>query len=61
MFEQFTKNISGHEKYLLFSLAVFLVFFIVVAVMLLKIKKAHIDHMSQVPFADNSIDVPNTH
>lgn len=61
MFKQFTENISGHENYLLFSLFMFLAFFIVVAVMLFRTKKAHIDHMSEMPLADNSIDVPNTH
>lgn len=52
MFKQFTENISGHQVYLLSSLGIFLVFFIVVALLLLRIRKAHIDHMSSLPLQD---------
>lgn len=52
MFKQFTENISGHQIYLLFSLGIFLVFFIVVAILLLKMRKQHVDEMSNLPLQD---------
>jgi len=56
MFKQFTENISGNQVYLLCSLGIFLVFFIVVTVLLLRIRKPHIEHMSDMPLNDNSLD-----
>ena len=53
MFKQFTENVSGAQAYLLFSLGIFLVFFIVVAVMLFRLRKQHIDHMRDLPLNDS--------
>lgn len=60
MFKQFTENIQGNQVYLLFSLAIFLVFFIIVTVLLLRLKKSHVDHMSAIPLNDNEGEVLNT-
>jgi cbb3-type cytochrome oxidase subunit 3 len=60
MFKQFTENIQRNQVYLLFSLAIFLVFFIIVTVLLLKLKKGHVDHMSAIPLNDNEGEVLNT-
>ncbi len=60
MFKQFTENISGHQIYLLFSLGIFLVFFIVVTVLLIRIRKSHIDHMSALPLNDGDDIQPST-
>lgn len=54
MFKQFTENISGHEVYLLSSLGIFLVFFIVVTVLLIRLRKAHTQYMSDLPLEDGS-------
>lgn len=54
MFKQFTENISGTQQYLMFSLWVFLLFFIVVTILLIRLKKQHIDHMSDLPLNDNT-------
>jgi len=60
MFKQFTENISGHQVYLLSSLGIFLVFFIVVTILLLRIRKAHIEYMSDLPLKDGGeIQSPN--
>lgn len=59
MFKQFTENISGNQIYLLFSLGIFLVFFIVVTVVLMRIRKQHVDHMSELPLHDNLINPSN--
>ncbi|OCX53884.1 hypothetical protein BEL04_06250 [Mucilaginibacter sp. PPCGB 2223] len=53
MFKQFTENIQGNQVYLLFSLAIFLVFFIVVTIVLLRLQKKYVDHMSDLPLQDN--------
>jgi len=54
MFKQFTENLSGAQAYLLFSLGIFLVFFIVVAVMLFRLRKQHVDHMRDLPLHDGN-------
>jgi cbb3-type cytochrome oxidase subunit 3 len=56
MFKQFTENINANQAYLLFSLGIFFVFFIVVTVMLIRIRKQHVDHMSDLPLQDNLTD-----
>lgn len=58
MFKQFTENINANQAYLLFSLGIFFVFFIVVAVMLIRIRKQHADHMSDLPLQDSLNDLP---
>ena len=52
MFKQFTENIAGNQGYLLSSLGIFLIFFIVVTIMLMRLNKQHIDHMSDLPLND---------
>lgn len=52
MFKQFTENIKGTEIYLLSSLGIFLIFFIVVTIMLMRIRKHHIDYMGDLPLND---------
>jgi len=56
MFKQFTENVAGNEVYLLLSLAIFLVFFIVVSVMLIRSHKDHNDYMSDIPLHDSLIE-----
>ncbi|MGZ3944121.1 MAG: hypothetical protein ACXVJB_04220 [Mucilaginibacter sp.] len=52
MFKQFTENIDGNQVYLMFSLFIFLVFFIVVTFLLLRLRKQHVDYMSDIPLND---------
>lgn len=58
MFKQFTENISGNQVYLIFSLAIFLLFFIVVAIMLVRMRRQHASHMSDLPLHDSLLS-PN--
>jgi hypothetical protein len=58
MFKQFTENINANQAYLLFSLGIFFVFFIVVTVMLIRIRKVHVDHMRDLPLQDSLNDLP---
>jgi len=56
MFDQFVKNVSGQQAYLIFSLWLFLVFFVVVSFLLYITKKQHTDRMSDLPLEDGTID-----
>ncbi len=60
MFKQFTENISGNQVYLITSLAIFLLFFIVVTVMLLRSRKDHNDYMSDMPLKDSFVKSDTT-
>lgn len=52
MFKQFLDNATGYNSYLLASLGIFLLFFILVAVLLLRMKKDDINYMSDLPLND---------
>lgn len=49
MFKQFINSLKGDESFMLASLLIFLLFFIVATVALIKMKKNHIDYMSNIP------------
>lgn len=53
MFSQFLDNVTGKQEYLVFSMFVFLIFFVVVALLLLRMRKKHIDYMSDMPLKDS--------
>ena len=53
MFKQFIDNTIGADIYLITSLGIFLVFFIVVTVMLFTMSKEHIGYMSELPLNDD--------
>jgi len=53
MFKQFSTLINGNEVYLLTSLGIFLLFFIIVALMLLRMRKDTINYMSALPLNEN--------
>jgi hypothetical protein len=54
MFDQFVKNVSGEQMYLIFSLWIFLVFFVTVSILLFITKKQHVDRMSDLPLEDGT-------
>jgi hypothetical protein len=60
MFKQFTEHISGNQGYLLFSLGIFLVFFIVVTILLIRLKKQHTVYMSDMPLNDGICEPDKT-
>jgi len=53
MFKQFIQNFYDSQVYLISSLWLFLIFFIVVGVMLFSMKKSHIDYMSRLPLNED--------
>jgi len=52
MFKQFTTIAGGNQGYLLGSLSIFLLFFILVGIYILTIKKEEIKYMSELPLKD---------
>lgn len=54
MFRQFIDKVAGSEVYLVSSLAIFLIFFIVVTVMLFLMKKEHVSYMKELPLNDET-------
>ena len=60
MFKQFTADIAGNQVYLISSLGIFLIFFIVVTIMLMRLRKDFTDHMSDLPLHDEQTDTANT-
>lgn len=52
MFKQI-KDLAGGEFYLITSLIIFMVFFLIVGLYLYKLSKSHISVMSNLPFEDN--------
>lgn len=53
MFKQFLDQTSGNQGYLLTSLGIFMLFFIMVAVLLFTMKKEEITYMSELPLKDD--------
>ncbi len=51
MFKQIT-DLSGNEWYLITSLWVFLVFFVIVGILLFRMRKEHVDYMKDIPLDD---------
>lgn len=55
MFNQI-KDLAGGEFYLISSLIMFMVFFVVVAIYLIKLSKTHINAMSRLPIEEPQIN-----
>ncbi|ADY50951.1 hypothetical protein Pedsa_0369 [Pseudopedobacter saltans DSM 12145] len=53
MFKQIS-NLAGNEIYLLVSLLIFIVFFIIATFMLFRMKKTHIAYMSELPVENDN-------
>ena len=53
MFKQFIQNFADSRIYLITSLWLFLIFFILVAIMLFRMNKKHVEYMSNLPLKDD--------
>lgn len=53
MFKQIT-SLDGNEWYLITSLWIFLIFFIVVGIMIYRMRKDHIEYMGNLPLEDST-------
>lgn len=54
MFKQFLDRVEGNQGYLISSLAIFLVFFVLVGIYLLTMKKDEVEYMSALPLNEES-------
>ncbi|WP_395627242.1 hypothetical protein [Daejeonella sp.] len=53
MFRQFIDKTTGADVYLITSLGIFMVFFIIVTALLFTMKKNHVNYMSELPLNDD--------
>lgn len=53
MFKQFLDHVDGSQVYLLTSLGIFMLFFLLVGILLLTMKKEDIKYMSELPLKDD--------
>ncbi len=53
MFRQFLDQATGNNGYLITSLGIFMLFFIMVAVLLIRMKKDEVKYMSELPLKDD--------
>ena len=51
MFKQFVDKMTGNDIYLITSLLIFFIFFVAVAVLLIRMNKKHIAYMSNLPLS----------
>jgi hypothetical protein len=53
MFKQFLTQVTDSQVYLITSLGIFMLFFLLVALLLIFMKKEQIDYMSSMPLNDH--------
>jgi hypothetical protein len=58
MYSQYLDNLTGGQIYLISSLGIFFVFFIVVTILMLRLKKTHVNYMSDLPLEDDNTSNP---
>lgn len=56
MFKQIT-NLHGDELYLIISLWIFIIFFVIVGLMLFFMKKDYIQYMKEIPFDESEKEI----
>lgn len=55
MFKQFLNEVNGSQVYLITSLAIFMIFFLIVTVLLFMMKKDQIKYMSELPLTEDRL------
>ena len=53
MFKQFVDQVAGADQYMIASLLIFFIFFVVISILLIKMNKTHISYMSELPLQDD--------
>ena len=56
MFRQFVDKMTGNDIYLISSLLIFFIFFVAVAILLIRMNKNHISYMINLPLNDDKKD-----
>ena len=57
MFRQFVQNFTDGNIYLILSLLLFLIFFILIGFLLIRMNKKHIKYMSELPLKDEEKNI----
>jgi hypothetical protein len=56
MFKQFIHSLQGDEIYMLLSLFIFIAFFIGATIAMLRMKKSHLEYMSDIPLNQENVE-----
>ncbi|WP_276088598.1 hypothetical protein [Pedobacter sp. JY14-1] len=56
MFKQFLEQTSDKQVYLITSLAIFILFFLLVSILLLKMSRERVKYMSELPLNETGHD-----
>lgn len=56
MFKQFVSGVEGMDQYLIFSMIVFIVFFVGVLIYVVRMTKEEVDVLSNIPLTDKETD-----
>lgn len=56
MFKQFVSGVEGMDQYLIFSMIVFIVFFVGVLIYVVRMTKEEVDVLSHIPLTDKETD-----
>jgi cbb3-type cytochrome oxidase subunit 3 len=51
--KQFLSGVNGYENHLIFSMIIFIVFFIGLSIWIITLKKKYIDEVKQLPLNDD--------
>lgn len=57
MFKQFISGVEGMDQYLIFSMVVFIVFFVGVLIYVVRMTKDEVDTLSNIPLTDKETDL----
>ena len=60
MFRQFVDKVTGGDVYLIASLLIFMIFFIIIGLLLIRMNKNHIKYMTELPLNDDKPDTDET-
>jgi hypothetical protein len=54
MFKQFVHSLQGDEIYMFLSLFIFIAFFIGATIAMMRMKKSHLEYMSDIPLNEEN-------
>lgn len=54
MFKQFLDQVEGSQLYLISSLGIFMLFFLLVGILLLTMKKEEVNYMRELPLKEDT-------
>lgn len=58
MFKQFVSGMEGMDQYLIFSMIIFIVFFVGVLIYVIRMTREEVETLSNIPLSDKETDLP---